>query len=392
MRKMFMILLIIAVLCSCTVQQPPQETGVSQTETNATTVTEAVSENIFITSPTTSAYESKTTTMEEKTHYINNFIDSQIDLLNNESVTFYDIDDDGVSELFVSSYAWQKKVYNIYEISEDEITELYTLAYIDESSEYLSNSSLGGMVKKYHDKKNNEDFYIYDDIDILENIDFADGHINIVYGINKLAFRENILVLDNIAFADAGTCMSAIEPNLIPDPTWQYPWIYVYIENNVFTGHESEPLGYFNLGTDGKFNKEFDEYISQYELIETIDFDSLEHITNKADIYKKISAIDTTKNIVADDLVFNSNEYQPFVPTISEIPVSNYEDYIKIKDTPHRFVIITPENSNSDYFEFLYDDREIECIKFVDCTQEQINDVLSNMPSLKCYFYGYLDV
>jgi hypothetical protein len=387
MKIILVILIIIAVLCSCTVQQSPLETKNSHIQTKATTTTVRV-ENTLTSYLSTAIDTSETETviLEEESDFIRSFIDRYIYPEYNDSVAFYDVDDDGANEVlrvYVSESVSNALSFTIYEVTEKEMKEMFVFTCLEKDNIYFENSLIGNKLCKYYDKEKDQFFWLYNILLIW------DGDINVSYRIIRFNFDEEKLSAHILSETFGGWCFSADEPFSDSSSQWQERGRYIFLFGNSVLENQSTPIGFFDSLSKDKFNNDFENYISQYELVETIELDSLKRYYDKNEIYEKIKSIDVANNKVVEDV---NVIYDPTIRNITDINITNAEDYNEIAETPHRYIIVTPENSNSDYFNFLYDDTEIECIRFVDCTQEQINDVLTNIPSLKCYFYGYSEV
>lgn len=72
----------------------------------------------------------------------------------------------------------------------------------------------------------------------------------------------------------------------------------------------------------------------------------------------------------------------------------NEEDFEYVKDLPKlRYIAIASDNDDPDYFKFLYDNNSIEWIRFDNSvTNEQIKQVVDNMPNLEAVTFGFSEV
>ena len=77
-----------------------------------------------------------------------------------------------------------------------------------------------------------------------------------------------------------------------------------------------------------------------------------------------------------------------------DILISSEEDFEYVKDLPKlRYIAVTSDNDDPDYFKFLYDNNSIKWIRFDDSvTNEQIKQVVDNMPNLEAVTFGFSEV
>lgn len=77
-----------------------------------------------------------------------------------------------------------------------------------------------------------------------------------------------------------------------------------------------------------------------------------------------------------------------------DIVISSEEDFEYVKDLPKlRYIAIASDNDDPDYFKFLYDNNSIEWIRFDNSvTNEQIKQVVDNMPNLEAVTFGFSEV
>lgn len=77
-----------------------------------------------------------------------------------------------------------------------------------------------------------------------------------------------------------------------------------------------------------------------------------------------------------------------------DILISSEEDFEYVKNLPKlRYIAIASDNEDPDYFKFLYDNKSIEWIRFDNSvTNEQIKQVVDNMPNLEAVTFGFSEV
>lgn len=77
-----------------------------------------------------------------------------------------------------------------------------------------------------------------------------------------------------------------------------------------------------------------------------------------------------------------------------DIMISSEEDFEYVKDLPKlRYIAIASDNDDPDYFKFLYDNNSIKWIRFDNSvTNEQIKQVVDNMPNLEAVTFGFSEV
>lgn len=77
-----------------------------------------------------------------------------------------------------------------------------------------------------------------------------------------------------------------------------------------------------------------------------------------------------------------------------DIVISNEEDFEYVKNLPKlRYIAVASNNDDPDCFKFLYDNRSIKWIRFDNSvTNEQIKQVVDNMPNLEAVTFGFSEV
>lgn len=77
-----------------------------------------------------------------------------------------------------------------------------------------------------------------------------------------------------------------------------------------------------------------------------------------------------------------------------DIMISSEEDFEYVRNLPKlRYIAVTSDNDDPDYFKFLYDNNSIKWIRFDDSvTNEQIKQVVDNMPNLEAVTFGFSEV
>lgn len=76
------------------------------------------------------------------------------------------------------------------------------------------------------------------------------------------------------------------------------------------------------------------------------------------------------------------------------IIISNEKDFAYLKNLPNlKYIAVSSDNDDPDYFKFLYENQSIEWIRFAESvTDEQIKQIVDNMPNLKAVTFGFSEV
>jgi hypothetical protein len=189
--------ILILILSACQAEQVENtefiETNNFHNETESTTA-EVTTESITTTYLSKAAEKSETEiTTEEESDYIRNFVDRYIYPDYNDSVAFYDIDDDGVDEVLrvlMDGSTAHELSFTIYEVTDNEMKETFVFTCLEEENLYFENSLIGNKLCKYYDKEKNQFFWLYNILSIW------DGDINVSYRIIKFSFDEDIISAD----------------------------------------------------------------------------------------------------------------------------------------------------------------------------------------------------
>lgn len=77
-----------------------------------------------------------------------------------------------------------------------------------------------------------------------------------------------------------------------------------------------------------------------------------------------------------------------------DILISSEEDFEYVRNLPKlRYIAVASDNDDPDYFKFLYDNKSIKWIRFDNSvTNEQIKQVVDNMPNIEAVTYGFSEV
>ena len=77
-----------------------------------------------------------------------------------------------------------------------------------------------------------------------------------------------------------------------------------------------------------------------------------------------------------------------------DILISSEEDFEYVKNLPKlRYIAVASDSDDPDYFKFLYDNKSIEWIRFDNSvTNEQIKQVVENIPNLEAVTFGFSEV
>lgn len=76
------------------------------------------------------------------------------------------------------------------------------------------------------------------------------------------------------------------------------------------------------------------------------------------------------------------------------IIISSEKDFEYLKNLPNlKYIAVSSDNDDPDYFKFLYENQSIEWIRFAESvTDEQIKQIVDNMPNLKAVTFGFSEV
>lgn len=110
--------------------------------------------------------------------------------------------------------------------------------------------------------------------------------------------------------------------------------------------------------------------------------------------YNNLTSISLWGNISKNTKQQISEFYNLEYVDMWDIVISSEEDFEYVKDLPKlRYIAISSDNDDPDYFKFLYDNKSIEWIRFDNSvTNEQIKQVVDNMPNLEAVTFGFSEV
>lgn len=146
---------------------------------------------------------------------------------------------------------------------------------------------------------------------------------------------------------------------------------------------------------------------SNFELKE---FSELENLVNLhlvcfgiEEINIDLAALKKCKNLTSLSLPNNISEstkqqipefIQLEAVNMSDIVITSKDEFQYIKDLPNlKYVAIGSSSEDPDYFNFLYSNQSIEWIRFdKTVTDEQVQNILNNMPNIKAITFGFSEV
>lgn len=105
-----------------------------------------------------------------------------------------------------------------------------------------------------------------------------------------------------------------------------------------------------------------------------------------------------TSILISENISVNTNQLNEFVTFqyigIYDKVITCTEDLKYIKNwNEQKYIAINSTSNDPNYFEFLYDNKAVEWIRFdKDVTAEQILNVIDNMPNVKAVTFGFSEV
>lgn len=278
-----------------------------------------------------------------------------------------------VKDIFRS---YETKKYSVYKLNHS-IPEYYGFFYLEDStSSNASHTVCNGRLQRYFDK-NKSTYLILSDATCWD-----DGGFQLQYCtyVNIIYFDK--IINNKVSEFKGVYCCSADEIRSGNTPLWSSELNYVFDYN----------YGIFDLNSNEKFidMTETDEYdfIDEINLNNLIKYTDIDEIKKKVKEYYKMS----NNNI----LPYSSNISNDTTTSVfhGEYTISCLEDIECLSKINNiKKVALIAQNDDPNYFSFLYSYDSIKFIRFdISVSNEQILNILENMPNVEAVVFGFSEV